>query len=245
MNVSDVKYLDIVSNEEINLRSNIAKLKSSFDIFLRLDDLYKLPLTTAIKNETDGVILSLYLLVHSKLYFSISCLLRGHLAEAFAATRGALDASLTAYRIILYPESKGAYLKRDWSYQTIKSTIKSDLAKYPLAAILIELHEMCSQHVSHADISVLNNRVVMHKQEGTEKRLLEFKYFDCPNDEVVYRGVIVDLLRAFHAMLLIFQPFVAEIFSIQPDDWASEIKGIGIIIRNEQINTDKYIKSLK
>lgn len=233
----------------MNLRSNIIKFKSSFDIFLRLDDLYELPLSTAINNETDGVVPGLYLLVISKLYFSVSCLLRGHMSEGFAATRGALDASLTAYKIILHPETKAAYLRREWSYQNIKSTIKNELesdpSKYPLAATLIELHEMCSQHASHADVSVLHHRTIVHKQEGTEKRLLEFKYYDFPNDDAIYRGVIADLLSAFHSMLLIFQPFIAEKFSIQPVDWNGEIENIGVIIRDEQFKAGEYIKQLK
>ncbi len=249
MKFSEFKLLNYVSEEEQNLRSNFKKLESSLNVFSQLDNLYKLPLDSAVISETDGVIPGLYLMVHFKFYFSISCLLRGHISEGFGSARAAIDASLIAYKIILEPETKESYLKGEWSFKSIKNHLskerEKDKSRYPLAVALIELHEMCSEHASHADFSVLKHRIKVLKQENTEKRLLTPKYFDGPSDEVLYHGIIIDFLKAFHAMLVIFQPFIVKTFSIESDKWVNEIIKIGEVLNEEQRKLIEYLKTLK
>lgn len=248
MKHSEFNFQEYVSTDEHNLHENFEKLKSCFDIFLRLDDLYKQPLDSSFVNETDAVIPSLYLMVHSKLYFSMACLLRGHISEGLGATRGAIDAGLTAYKLILEPETKESYLKREWSFQNIKSTLSKARQKdgnaYPLAEVLMELHEMCSACVSHADISTIKHRIEMHKQETSVASLLSFKYHEGPSDGALYHGILIDFLNTYQRLLVIFHSFVAETCSINYGEWVGKLNDIFLLLNEERQKSQQHIDSI-
>lgn len=243
----DLNFLDYLSGEEHNLLVSLVNLKPDFDVFSHLDGLYKLPLQKIEIKESEAVIPSLFLFVHFHFYFSISCLLRSHLSECLGSVRKGIDASLSAYKIFLEPESEEAYRKREWVFQTIKGNIKKDREKdpsrYPLAEELIPLHEKCSEYGAHADFSALEHRIEVYHIENSDKRKLAFQYFDYPSDRDLYHCLFVDILKAFHIMLLIFQPFMVEKLTNQSTEWASEIKKLGEALNSEQEKCHNRISS--
>src|SRR5205814_6458438 len=117
--------------------------------FRTLDGAYQAPIEftdIAAADKHKEAVLTLYLFVHYHLYFSTACLLRCHLSESLASTRKAIDATLTAYRLIEFPDTLAQYKERHRHYQNIKGHIdrvrRGDASKYPLAEQLIRLHEL-------------------------------------------------------------------------------------------------------
>ncbi len=82
--------------------------------------------------------------------------MRCHNAEGLASTRKAIDATLSAYLMILDPSTINKYKARAKLFQYIKAHMEKvrekDNTKFPLAVELIEFHNLCSQYGSHADI---------------------------------------------------------------------------------------------
>ncbi len=105
MNVTQKHFADYLGIEETNLLASIINFRGEFDLFYNIDDVYRAPLNRLIVGEDEAVIPQLYLFVHFHMYFAVSCILRSHLSDALSSTRKAIDAGLTAYELILDPET--------------------------------------------------------------------------------------------------------------------------------------------
>jgi len=233
-----LNFLQYLATQEQNLITSLVNLRQDFDIFSKLDEIYRAPLTAVDVPNKEAVIAQLYLFVHSEFYFSASCMLRAHISECLASVRKAIDGALSAYRLILEPCLMESYKTRDWTFQTIKSHIqkarKADSSKYPLAEHLIELHEHCSQLASHADYTGIEPRIEIQKFEQPFKEQQLLHYFDHPRDLSVYHALFVDVLVAFYRMLYIFRPFLAQKFTISPKEWEQNLDKIGELLIREQ-----------
>jgi hypothetical protein len=103
-----------------------------------LDGTFQAPiphLRIAANDEYSQTVLSLYLFTHYHLYLSTVMLLRCHLSDSLASTRKAIDATLTAYRLIVEPQTLEEYKSQHRHYQFIKGHIerrrKADPTLFP------------------------------------------------------------------------------------------------------------------
>ncbi len=248
MKAGQLSFIEYLAYEEQNLLTSIVNFRGDFDAFYNLDVAYQKPLSTLEVNVDEDILPSLYLFVHFHLYFSISSLFRSHFSESLASTRKALDASFSAYRIILEPETVELYRNRDRSFQFIKSYIqnerKKDPEKYPIAENLLELHDLCSEYGSHSDISSFVHRVESRPIPNTKKDFMMFHYFQFPRDMHEYAVYLIDTLWAYYGMLLIFRPFIEE--KIKDSDSLGEIiDELGALITDRRNELYKHFQRTK
>jgi hypothetical protein len=231
MKIDELNFLEYIGIEEQNLLTSLNNFRKEFDLFYNLDRIYQEPRRRLIISEDNVLVPQLFLFVHFHLYFSISCFLRLHLSECLASVRKAIDASLSAYKVILEPDFSTKYVNRDKYFQFIKSNIQreidKDSAKYPLAYGLIEIHDACSEFGSHADISSFFHRLETKEIPGTKQDQLLLHYFQYPRNLEEHRFYYIVTLQAFYRMFLIFKLFLDSTLRIIDPKWESTIKVLG------------------
>lgn len=178
-----------------------------------------------IDNTPANMVAQLYHFVHVQYLAALSNLLRLHLSESMGCTRKAVDATLTAYELILFPEKLPMYLAREWHFQTIKSRIerarKGDPAKYPLAVGLLEMHDMGSQYGAHADVSSFIHR--MKRRPSEDGGIIQnFAYFQVPESQLQGDSHYVNLFHNFLAMTRVFDSFTEKYAPINFDAWRGD-----------------------
>ena len=151
--------------------------------------------------------------------------MRLHFSESMGCTRKAVDASLTAYELLLHPEKLELHFKRAWHFQHIKRIIqrarKADPTRYPFAAGLLELHDMGSQYGSHADVSTMIYRMKMSPLENGH-RIQNFAYFQMPESKLQGDSHFVNLFHRFLAMTRLFDEFTAKYAPIDFQAWKAD-----------------------
>jgi len=176
-----------------------------------------------IDNTPANMVAQLYHFVHVQYLAALSNLLRLHLSESLGNTRKAVDATLTAYELILFPERLPMYLAREWHFQTIKSRIerirKGDPTKYPLAAGLLEMHDMGSQYGAHADVSSFIHRMKRIPHEDGRGIVQNFAYFQLPESQDQGDSHYVNLFHNFLAMTRVFDKFTETYAPIDFEVW--------------------------
>jgi hypothetical protein len=224
----ELNFLEYLGTEEQNLLTGLVLLKDDFNFFLGLDYIYQEPLKRLVISEKDDLIpCQLYRLIHFHLYFSMSCLLRYHISESLFSTRKAIDAALTAYKLILEPETTEKYKQRDNYFQYIKSHIqkerKKDMSKYPLASELLAVHDLCSKYGSHADIDSFQNRIEVRKSSETNKGFIMLHYFEI-SDSAEMRKIYFQILRIFYSIFQIFKIIFDKRLKLFDTEWEFTIK---------------------
>jgi hypothetical protein len=244
-----MKLTDYLGAEETNLVVSLVNFRVEFDLFSEVDGIYQAPLgrlRLPSEDEPGLLIGQLYLFVHFHLYFSITCILRSHLSESFSSSRKAIDAGLSAYKIILEPDTWGKYLESDRYFQFIKSNlqteIKKDPAMYPLAHKLIQVHETCSEYGSHADISSFIHRLAVKEVPGTSTDLLQLHYFQFPQNKKEYQFYFVLTLQIFMHIFEIFRSFFDSRLIVIDREWLTAIAKVNN--RLEELRT-KYYSSIE
>ena len=215
MNLRETNLLGFVGAEEQNLLVSLVKCHRDIaQAFPKLDGAYQAPIKyidVNIKDEHPKTVLALYSFIHYHLYLSTVMLLRCHLSDSLASTRKAIDATLTAYRLIAEPETLEEYKGQHRNYQFIKGYIerrkKKDAAQFPLAAPLIEFHEKCSEYGSHADISSFVHRLSVEEVEGTDKGILRVGMFQVMS-ELESRHHMVMTFLVYGTMLKVLCQFI-------------------------------------
>jgi hypothetical protein len=184
--------------------------------------------------EREQLVPGLLLFVHFHLYISMASIARGHLSECFASTRKAIDATLSAYELILDPSAAALYEKRDRRFLFIKNYVAKSRAKdatrYPLAADLLRLHDVYSEYGSHADLSSFVHRIEVRDTGEPGKRTFLFQYFQLPNELAECRLHFLGVLHAYYQMLVVFEPLVSRAASALPSDWLPELHRLGAAI---------------
>ena len=235
MKIGELNFLEYIATEEQNLLTSFSNFRKEFDLFYNVDRIYQEPLRRLIISEDDVLVPQLYLFVHFHLYFSISTLLRSHLSECLASMRKAIDATLSAYKIILEPKYSEKYINRDKYFQFIKSNmqkeIKKNSSKYPLAHELIKIHDACSEFGSHADISSFFHRLETKEVPGTDQDQLLLHYFQFPRNSEKYRFYYIVTLQAFYFMFLIFKLFLDKTLKIVDPKWEATINSLRPILQ--------------
>lgn len=224
---SESEFLKYLSIEEHNLLVSITMHRDEFHLFYNMDKVYMEPLARFVAQEEQSVVVQLFLFVRFHLYFSISCLLRCHLSEAVFSTRKDIDAGLSAYKIILEPDTAEQYLSRDRYFQNIKrnmqNEINRDTTKYPLAHSLIGLHDFCSEHGAHADDSSFFHRLERKKVLNAEVNEIVFQYFQFPRPKEKFKFYYVSILEVFFLVFMIFKSFLDNELRIIDLQWEEAI----------------------
>lgn len=245
MELGELNFLEYLGKEEHNLLSSIVNWKEEFNLFYNLDRIYQEPLKRIAISSDNATVPQLYLFVHFHLYFSISCLFRCHLSEALSSLRNAIDASLSAYKIILEPNSAEAYKTRDRYFQFIKFNIQREIKKdkslYPLAHDLIRIHDMCSEYGSHSDVSSFFHRLEIKETENKEQDIMFVHYFQFPRDPEEFRFYYLSILQTFHAIFLIFKIFIDQNLKIVDPKWELTLDRLGSILNGLRITSHNKI----
>ena len=218
-NVPKTNLLEFIGIEETNLLVTMAKFHTDIvQVFPKLDGAYQAPLgfiDIKIDDAHKQTVMALYLFTHYHLYFSTVCLLRCHLSDSLGSTRKAIDATLTAYRLIEEPATLEQYHQQHRHYQAIKSYMdrarRHDATKYPLAGRLIELHDLCSEYGSHADISSFVHRITIAPTEEAGKGLFKVQMFQTPDTDLAHRAYLVETLLAYTEMAKVFSTFMGSV----------------------------------
>uniref|UniRef100_C5CUY0 Uncharacterized protein n=1 Tax=Variovorax paradoxus (strain S110) TaxID=543728 RepID=C5CUY0_VARPS len=189
----------------------------------KVDSIVRSPVPKLHVPKEMSSVARLYLFIHYQLYSTFANLMRLHLAEAMAAQRKAIDAALSAYKIVDDPATVNNYENREWEFQNIKTHIvkvrKGDPAKYPLADELIKTHEVASEYGAHADVSTFVLRTANEPIEGSADQMRQlFLYFQAPESEAQCNLMYVDALSNFLTITRIFDPF----FKQYTKDWDVE-----------------------
>ncbi len=233
--ISAVKdFLQYLGAEETNLLISLNNLRTEFDIFSKVDGLYHTAIKSARAGSPDDlVLLQLLLFVHYQSYHSIATLLRCHLSDAIASMRTAIEAGLTAYRIIEDRPSQLLYVERDKSFQFPKSFFekawKNDPNAFPLAQHLLKLRDACSQYGAHADISTFVHRLELPDFELPEsnEQMLKLQYFQHPKSRWEFGSFYLRLVHTFLIILQIFEKYLVQEKAFVPNDWAKSIPQVG------------------
>lgn len=222
-----ISILDYMEVESQNARVSFHYHEDLLKEHLVVDGLMRKALHgLKIDNTTANVIAQLFHFVHVQYLGALTSLMRLHLSDALAATRRGVDASLTAYELLLFPDKLQRYLERDWYFQTIKTRIekarKADPTKYPLAAGLLILHDMGSRYGAHADISSFVLRMKRRPSEDGVGIIQSFMYFQQPETELDAESHYVAVFHNFMSMTLVFDEFTKNYAPIDFGAWKAE-----------------------
>jgi hypothetical protein len=212
----ETNLIEFASKEEHNLLTSIHTYHDDLVHFARVDGHFQSPIKHINVPAADNygrMVIGLYLFTHYHLYLSFATILRCHLSDSLASTRKAIDATLTTYRLCVEPATLQEYLDEQQTYKFITRTIrkarKKDASKFPLAPPLLELHDLCSQYGSHADVVSFVHRVeVVPLNE--DQAVIEHLMFQYPKDHDEFRYYIVSTMSAFLIMLEVFVDVIAK-----------------------------------
>lgn len=223
-------FLEYLGKEEANLLVTFNNLRPEFDIFSKVDELYRTAITSArVENvEDDLVVLQLLLFAHYQYYHSTATLLRCHLSDALSSMRTAIEAGLTAYRIIEDRPSQLLYIERDKSFQFPKNFFrkvwKSEPDAYPLAHPLLNRWDACSEYGAHADISAFVHRLEL---PDATNRMLKLQYFQHPKNRWGFGWYYLLLVHTFLIILQVFERYLVQEKGVVPDEWVRSIPQVG------------------
>lgn len=230
--MADGKLPDLIYGylacEHENEMVSVALHKPLIDQFEIVDRMIRACLEGLRLNTNEAVMtVQLYHFVHYQLFASFTNLMRLHLSEALACERKAIDASFTAYEILLNPASLVDYENRERRFQSIKSTIqkamKNDPAKYPLAEPLMAAHDLGSQFGSHADISTFIFRTADHPFQNKPGAVRQtYSYFQRP--DTFDQANLNFLYRLHHFLLMtkIFDSFTEKYSNLNFAAWRKD-----------------------
>jgi hypothetical protein len=116
-------------------------------------------------------------------------------------------------------ESENKEMKKEWNkiFLHIKSTIKKDIDKFPLAKGLPEIHEFCSTY-SHSDALGILHRYY----EDKERSMLLVKYFDYETNQDAFHRWLGRVLVTFFNIFLIYWQ---EVFISRAESKLHQIEG--------------------
>ena len=256
MNQRTVTYLPqrnifgFLGAEESNLLTTLRTCHRDFSIMLpMIDGAFQAPIghiAIPVNDDHKRTVLCLYLYVHGQMYFSVACLLRCHLSNSLASTRKAIDATLTAYRLIEEPATLPQYEAGDFSYQFVKRYVekarKKDASLYPLAVDLLKFHDLCSQFGSHADIATFIHKIAILQTDNPDQEMMTVGMFQPPDSKEEMRRYMVETFLAFVAMMKVFSSFVVSIATkFDSGPWVKQIDQMAAACYKEARELDAAI----
>jgi hypothetical protein len=237
-NTNSVNFLEFVGFEETNFLVSLQNMRQEFDAFSHLDGLFQAAIQHAKVPPNRAIVMQLLLFVHYHLFFSTATLLRCHLSEAFASARSAVDAALTAYRIIEGHGTQEEYVEGAKTFRHtpnyIREARKKDPSLFPLAGHLLKVHGEFSRSASHADFAVFMHRLEI---KSSEREMIQLGYFQFPKTSPEAKFYFLALLHTFTVMASVFEEFLVHEVKAVPQEWAQELRRFGISIENWRAKT--------
>lgn len=196
-----------LSIEEENVAKNVAALDDDYSLILDLDNIFCACVTITLPDDENLMIPAfLYLISHQEFYYGMASFLRFHKTQSFRSLRVALDSTFTAYYLLKYPEEIELYLNRDsnssqWErvFRNIKLTIRNNHKKFPYAAGLLQVHDLCSKF-AHADPAGILHKYFMDK----DQKILHVNYFDYENSPHEYKKWFAFFQFYFFRVFLVY-----------------------------------------
>jgi hypothetical protein len=252
MKVPETDFFSFIGVEETNFLVTLNKCHSDIHNMLpKIDGAFQTPMKHINISINDGhkiTIQSLYLYIHGQLYISVVSFLRCHLSESLSSTRKAIDAMLTAYRLIEEPDTLKLYEESHSSYKSIKSYIqkarKNDTSRFPLADKLLKFHEVCSEFGSHADIATFIHKIAVSETDDPNQALMQIGMFQIPNSDDEIRRYIVETFLAFIGMLKVFASFIGSVATnFDSSEWEQFIDQLMATCYKEAERLDEVINA--
>lgn len=196
-----------------------------------LQGLYEAALTEA-KSDRDVVVLyQLLAFTHYHFLVSFAALMRGHLSEAFASARVAIDAALIGAQIIHDRPSQRAYARREPPFDNYARYL-GNLIKdgrplpHPLVRVLFKLHKKVSTFAAHADVGSFIHRMTV----ADDRRSAVFEYFQFSRNEPERQSHGLTLCHTFVMTLDVFSDFLVMERKQVPAAWQQELRGLGAAV---------------
>jgi hypothetical protein len=228
-----------VSIENENFLNTLASFGDEKKILTKLQDLYSAVIKTRELNENDLVLYQLLTLTHYHFLFSLSCLMRAHLSEAFASVRVAIDASLIASVIIKDRAAQVAYVKRQKPFDKLnrhlKNLIENGTELHYAVPHLLRFHGICSTFASHADISSFVHRVAFTRTG--EQRGLDLQYFQFSQNKARRKVHCLNIFYCFVLILDLFSDFLVDEQRVVSTEWRNDVINLGhyVVQKNSEI----------
>lgn len=208
MSPSEIRGIEhFLAIENENIDKNIATLGNDYALIPDLDNIYCSCVAITLPDDENLMIPAfLYLISHQEFYYGMASFLRLHKTQSFRSLRVALDSTFTAYYLLKNPDDIELYLNRGtdsahWErvFRNIKLTIRNNHKKFPDAAGLLQVHDLCSKF-AHADPAGILHKYFMDK----EQKILHVNYFDFENSPHDYRKWFAFFLFYFFRVFLIY-----------------------------------------
>ncbi|WP_284947139.1 hypothetical protein [Acidisoma cladoniae] len=185
-----------------------------------------------LRAKADLIVFQLLGFTHYHFLFGTACLLRCHLSEAFSSLRVAIDAALVAAYIIQDRPSQEAYFARTKPFDKLirhaKNFIRDNRPEklpHPMIPNLIDMHDVCSQFASHADIETFTHRRrEFRDNDGISWATTE--YFQFSRDPKIQRYYFFSLMHGYAMLLDIFALFLIDEQEKVPQQWRLDLHKI-------------------
>ena len=196
-----------LSIEDEHADANIAILENDYTMIQDLDNIYCSCVTISLPdNENLMIPAFLYLISHQEFYYGMASFLKLHKTQSFRSLRVALDCAFTAYYLLKNTDDIELYLNKNtnphqWEkvFRNIKVTIRNNHNKFPSAAGLLHVHDLCSKF-AHADPAGILHKYFMDR----ERKILHVNYFDYENSPNDYKKWFAFFLFYFFRVFLVF-----------------------------------------
>jgi hypothetical protein len=193
--------------ENDNTGKNLSVLGDDYALILNLDTIYCSCVTITLPDDENLMMPAfLYLISHQEFYYGMASFLRLHKTQSFRSLRVALDSTFTAYYLLKNPDDIGLYLSRsthapEWErvFRNIKLTIRNNQKKFPSAAGLLQVHDMCSKF-AHADPAGILHKYFMDR----DRKILHVNYFDYENSPQEYKKWFSFFLFYYFRVFLVY-----------------------------------------
>jgi hypothetical protein len=193
--------------ENDNVGKNLSTLGDDYALILELDTIYCSCVSITLPDDDNLMMPAfLYLISHQEFYYGMASFLRLHKAQSFRSLRVALDSTFTAYYLLKNPDEIGLYLSRStqspqWErvFRNIKLTIRNNQKKFPYAAGLLQVHDLCSKF-AHADPAGILHKYFMDR----DQKILHVNYFDYENSPGEYKKWFVFFVFYFFRIFLVY-----------------------------------------
>jgi hypothetical protein len=230
---------NFVSIENENFLNALASFTDEKNMLAKLQGLYSTVIKTRELNENDLVLFQLLTLTHYHFLFSLSCLMRGHLSEAFASVRVAIDAALIASVIIKDRSAQVAYVKRERPFDKLnrhlKNLVNNGTELHHAVPKLLRLHGICSTFASHADISSFVHRVAVTRTGNNRK--VDLQYFQFSDNEARRKVHCFNIFYCFVLILDLFSDFLVDEQKAVSSQWKEQVIELGhyVVQKNNEI----------
>jgi hypothetical protein len=240
-----LNILEFLSHEEHQVLVSMLKMREEFETLNRMDGLFAAAMGWKTAHTDDLVVFQLLTFAHYHYLFAVACLMRCHLAEAFASARAAIDAALIAAYIIKDRAAQEAYANRERPFDNFARHLGHLRAQgklpHPLMEKLISHHKQISSFAVHADIGAFMHRVRRSESDGGPQVGIE--YFQFARDDNERKVHNYTLIHTFVMVLDVFSDFLVNEQSAVPAAWKEQLHAVGGAIEKRVVTLRAAVKA--